>query len=175
MQALRLVGVVPEERWPYNPALLDEEPQPFHYVLAGNYKAKTYYRLDPPGVSRDALLVRVRTNLAAQLPSMFGFFAFPSIAIATFTGAVPYPARGERPNLSHALVAVGYDDAKEIRNPIDGISRRGALCVRNSWGPAWGEAGYGWLPYDYVLNGLTSDWWSLVDAEFVDAGQFGLR
>jgi C1A family cysteine protease len=175
MQALRIFGDVPEERWPYVPALLDVEPQTFHYGFAGNYKAKAYYRLDVAGAGRAALLARVRTNLAAQLPSMFGLFAFPSIAIATSTGAVPYPARGERPSLSHALVAVGYDDAKKIRNPIDGVTRRGALRVRNSWGTQWGEAGYGWLPYDYILNGLTSDWWSLVEADFVDVGQFGFR
>jgi len=175
MQALRLFGVVPEERWPYDTTLLDREPQTFHYVFAGNYKAKVYYRLDAPGIGRDALLARVRTNLAAQLPSMFGLFLFPSIAFASSTGSVPYPARGERPNLSHALVAVGYDDQKEIRNPIDGAATRGALRVRNSWGPMWGEGGYGWLPYEYLISGLTSDWWSLVEADFVDTGQFGFR
>ena len=175
MQALRLFGITPEERWPYIAANVDLEPQTFHYVFASNYKAKTYYRLDAGGTARDALLTRVRTNLAAQLPSMFGLFMFPSLAFAMTTGDVPLPARGERPDLSHALVAVGYDDEREIRNPIDGNVSRGALRVRNSWGPHWGDGGYGWLPYAYVLSGLTSDWWSLAEADFVDTGQFGLR
>jgi C1A family cysteine protease len=153
---------------------VDREPLPFHYVFASNYKAKTYYRIDPPGVSREALLARVRTNLAAQLPSMFGVFMFASARFGQTTGDVPLPARGERPELSHALVTVGYDDAKEIRNPIDGQVSRGALRVRNSWGAQWGDAGYGWLPYEYVRAGLTSDWWSLIEADFVDTGQFGL-
>jgi C1A family cysteine protease len=112
-------------------------------------------------------------NLSGALPSMFGFFTFPSLAFGMQTGAIPLPARGERPQLSHALVAVGYDDAREIRNPIDGRTSRGALRVRNSWGPLWGDVGYGWLPYDYVIQGLTSDWWSLVESDFVDTGQFG--
>ncbi|AMY09266.1 Papain family cysteine protease [Luteitalea pratensis] len=175
MHALRLFGVLPEQRWPYDPALVDVEPDTFHYLFAANYKAKAYYRLDTSGVDGEALLARLRTNLAAQLPAMFGLFAFPSLAFAAATGAVPYPARGERPTLSHALVAVGYDDGKEVRNPIDGVTRRGALRVRNSWGPQWGEAGYGWLPYAYILNGLTSDWWSVVEADFVDEGQFGFQ
>jgi C1A family cysteine protease len=34
--------------------------------------------------------------------------------------------------------------------------------IRNSWGTGWGIAGYGWLPYDYVLKGLATDWWSLI-------------
>jgi C1A family cysteine protease len=174
MQALRLFGIAPEERWPYVPANIDLEPLQFHYVFAANYKAKTYYRLDTPGVAREELLARIKTNLAAQLPSMFGLFTFPSAAFAMTTGALPLPARGERPELSHALVAVGYDDARAIRNAIDGNVARGALRIRNSWGPQWGDGGYGWLPYAYVLSGLTSDWWSLVEADFVDTGQFGL-
>ena len=155
MQALRLFGIAPDERWPYIVTNVDAEPLPFHYVFAANYKAKTYYRLDQAGMTRDELVARIRTNLAAQLPSMFGLFTFPSAALAMTTGALPLPARGERPDLSHALVAVGYDDEKEVRNPIDGNVSRGALRVRNSWGPQWGDAGYGWLPYAYVLSGLT--------------------
>jgi C1A family cysteine protease len=175
MQALRLFGVTPEDRWPSVAQNLDLEPLPFHYAIAANYKAKTYYRLDRPGLARNALLDRVRTNLAAQLPSMFGLFTFPSLALAMQTGDVPLPSRGERPELSHALVAVGYDDDFEIRNPIDAGVTRGALRIRNSWGPSWGDTGYGWLPYAYLLAGLTSDWWSLVEADFVDSGQFGVQ
>lgn len=175
MQALRLFGAVPEPIWPSQPLRLDAEPQAFHYAYAANYKAKVYYRLDEPGMDADSLLARVRTNLAAQLPSMFGFFLFPSLALAGPDGGIPRPSRAERPTGSHALVAVGYDDAKAIRNGIDGRTTLGALRVRNSWGPAWGEGGYGWLPYEFVTSGLTSDWWSLIEAEFVDTGQFGLR
>jgi C1A family cysteine protease len=175
MQALRLFGAVPEQVWPSQPLNVDAEPQAFHYAFASNYKAKVYYRLDEPGLAAKALVERVRTNLAAQLPSMFGFFVFPSIVLAGPDGAIPYPSRGERPTESHALVAVGYDDAKTIRNPIDGRVTTGALRIRNSWGLAWGEGGYGWFPYEGILGGLTSDWWSLIEAEFVDTGQFGLR
>jgi C1A family cysteine protease len=175
MQALRLFGAVPEPVWPSQPVSLDVEPQAFHYAYASNYKAKVYYRLDEPGMPAAALLARVRTNLAAQLPSMFGLVVFPSIVLAGPDGAIAPPARGERPAECHALVAAGYDDAKTIRNPIDGRTTTGALRVRNSWGAAWGDGGYGWLPYEFVLDGLTSDWWSLIDAEFVDTGQFGIR
>ena len=175
MQALRLFGAVPESVWPSQPLNVDAEPQAYHYAFASNYKAKVYYRLDEPGLAAAALLERVRTNLAAQLPSMFGFFVFPSIVLVGPDGAIPYPSRGETPSESHALVAVGYDDARSIRNPIDGRTTIGALRVRNSWGAAWGEGGYGWFPYEGILGGLTSDWWSLIEAEFVDTGQFGLR
>jgi C1A family cysteine protease len=36
-----------------------------------------------------------------------------------------------------------------------------------------GEKGYGYLPYDFVLEGLAEDWWTLIDQGWVDTGQFG--
>ena len=30
------------------------------------------------------------------------------------------------------------------------------------------------LPYDYVLKGLASDWWSLIKLEWLESGKFGL-
>lgn len=35
------------------------------------------------------------------------------------------------------------------------------------------NSGYGWLPYQYVLNGLAEDWWTLIKQSWVDTGQFG--
>ena len=72
----------------------------------------------------------------------------------------------------HAVVAVGYDDKKEIRNKYADRPTTGALLIRNSWGKDWGEAGYGWLPYDYVKNGLAEDFWSVLKKEWVDTGEF---
>ncbi len=47
------------------------------------------------------------------------------------------PAADEKPEHErrHAVVAVGH-------GMVDG---QRAILVRNSWGPTWGDAGYGWL------------------------------
>ena len=98
---------------------------------------------------------------------MFGFSVYSSMpAIGEGKGEIPYPRPGDRLEGGHAVVAIGYDDGKTIGK------EKGALRIRNSWGTAWGDAGYGWLPYAYVENGLAVDFWSLVEAGFVDTELF---
>ncbi|MDD5319378.1 MAG: hypothetical protein PHD43_01965 [Methylococcales bacterium] len=41
-------------------------------------------------------------------------------------------------------------------------------------GAELGDKGYGWLPYEYVLQGQADDWWTLLKHEYVDTKQFGL-
>jgi len=174
MYALTLFGVPPEEYYPYNIADFDKEPSAFCYAFGQSYQAISYYRLDPPGTTRSNLLTQIKTYLANGLPSMFGFTVYSSISQGNTTGKIPYPTRGERVLGGHAIDAVGYDDNLKIKNTNPGgPETTGALLIRNSWGTGWGSAGYGWLPYKYVLDGLATDWWSLIKSEWVDTGQFG--
>ena len=172
MGAMVLFGVPPEEYWAYVIADFDEEPTAFCYAFAQNYQALQYFRLDPPGISRTLLLERIKALLAAGLPSMFGFTVFSSYSQASNNGRIPFPCNGERILGGHAIVAVGYDDNLEITNRNCGLKTKGALLFQNSWGTAWGDNGYGLLPYDYVLRGLAIDWWTLLKSEWVDTGKF---
>lgn len=47
----------------------------------------------------------------------------------------PAPGEQPEPDRRHAVVAVGHGKVEDQR----------AVLVRNSWGPNWGDAGYGWL------------------------------
>ena len=177
MGALALFGTPPERYWPYTDVHpdFDKEPSAFCYAFAQNYQAIHYYRLDPPGTSPAALLNVIKTWLAAGLPSMFGFTVYSSYTQAGSTGKIPFPVSGEQIVGGHAVAAVGYDDAMPIENAKPGAPGTvGALLIRNSWGTGWGEAGYGWLPYEYVLHGLAVDWWSLLKSEWIDTGNFGI-
>lgn len=158
------------------------EPTAFCYALAANYEAVTYYRLDPRdadgscALSGAELLASVKTHLVASLPASLGFPVHQgAFQQALATGRFPYPAADDPPFFNHAVLAVGYDDAMKIENAQPGgPTTTGALLIRNSWSTEWGEDGYGWLPYQYVLEGVTSDYWTLTSAAWTDTGQFQL-
>jgi C1A family cysteine protease len=176
MGAMVLFGAPPEEYWPYtdkNPDF-DDEPPAFCYAFAQNYQATRYVRLDPPGIAKDTLLSRIKLYLASGLPSMFGFAVYGSISQATRTngGKIPFVCPREDQHGGHAIVAIGYDDKMKIKNTICGTETTGALLIRNSWGTTWGDRGYGWLPYEYVLKGGAVDFWVLLRQEWVDTDQF---
>jgi C1A family cysteine protease len=174
MQAMVLFGAPPESYWPYRIQDFDTEPTAFSYSFGQRYRALQYYRLDPPDTSVDELLARIKTNVAAKLPPMFGFTVFSSYVQASDDGAFPFPTPGESTVGGHAVVVVGYDDAKSIQNQNGGPATTGAFRIRNSWGTGWGTGGYGWLPYEYVTRGLAVDWWSLIKSSWVDTKVFGL-
>lgn len=176
MGALTLCGVPPEKYWPYVEADFDKSPSAFVYAVADNYQSLKYFCHDPQtaNVPPAAVLASVKTYLAAGIPSMFGFFGFNSFDKTSVPGGIPYPCPNEQSQWGHAIVAVGYDDAKKITNTQCNKTTTGALLIRNSWGTGWGEQGYGWLPYDYVLNRLAVDFWSLLAMEWLETKQFGL-
>lgn len=175
MRAMTLFGVCPDEYWPYDEAKFDEEPTPFCYSFAQNYQALKYFRLDSAGISLFTLLSQIKVVLTAGFPCMFGFTLYSSVYDdANYKkGHIPYPTNLDKVEGGHAVVAVGYHDRKVIEN-ADGEECRGALLIRNSWGTKWGQGGYGWLPYKYILNGLTADWWSLIKSEWLETGSFGI-
>ena len=175
MGALILCGVPDEKFWPYKVADFDKEPGSFVYSLADDFRSLKYFCHDPlsNNITGTEVLASVKKYISAGIPSMFGFWGFPSFENTNITGGIPYPCKGEQAEWGHAIIAVGYDDNKKIKNTKCNLETKGALLIRNSWGKEWGESGYGWLPYEYVLNKLATDFWSLLEMSWVDTGQFG--
>jgi C1A family cysteine protease len=193
MGVLKMIGVPPEKYWPY-PRLkknaagqfptddpkLHVEPPAFCYALAADYEAVTYYRLDTRDrkgqltITPQELLNQVRLHLAHGIPTTLGVPLYLKGVRSSWTttkGVLPYPGRNEASVGGHAVLAVGYDDAKKIPGAA---ASPGALLVQNSWGEHWGERGFGWIPYAYILKDRARDFWTLTRAEWTDTGAFEL-
>src|SRR2546423_4541719 len=187
MGALKLIGAPPEKFFPYpditDPAAanaFDEEPSAFLYALAADYQAVTYYRLDTrdesgnPTLKPAELLQMIKRHLAANIPTTIGFPLYADIIKGSMVnGELPYPPDGDTKLGSHAVTVVGYDDDKTFASASD-KNEKGALLILNSWGEKWGEKGFGWLSYKYLLENACSDAWTLLRTEWTDCGEFQL-
>ena len=173
MKALAMFGVPPEDYWSYEQTRLYEEPPAFVYALASQYKALKYYRIDVKDVSREVVLEQIKANLAASRPLMFAAILHHGcFQQAIQTGKFPIPSNSDTSYDGHTMAAVGYDDTIKIQNTDSPeIETIGALLIKNSW-ENWGDEGYGWIPYEYVLRHLSYDWWTISKQDWLDTGKF---
>lgn len=157
LKAMADKGFPFEDTWPYSDDTTGTNPpfiaNPPHAVwgIAWHHRITKY-----EAVQQD--LAHLKAAIAADNPVVFGFFVYESFETdhVAKTGIVPMPAG--YPNITeqclggHCVVLVGYDDSKQM------------FICRNSWGTAWGDGGYFYMPYQYVLDpNLSSDFWA-VDA-----------
>jgi C1A family cysteine protease len=136
-------GYCPETEWPYDISKFADQPPAACYQDAKKYKAINYQRVIH-------LVSQMKGCLAAGNPFVAGFSVYESIRSPQVdqTGDIPLPKLGEALLGGHAILIIGYDDARQV------------FVLRNSWGTDWGRSGYGTLPYDYLGNFfLASDFW----------------
>jgi C1A family cysteine protease len=93
MKAMVAFGVCPEQYWLYDEDKYDEEPTPFCYSFAENYKTLKYFRLDYASISRYTLLAQVKVLLASEIPVYLGsHFTTRSTMNSMYRGGIfPYP------------------------------------------------------------------------------------
>src|SRR5579859_755060 len=145
IKAVAKQGDCPETSWPYEPAKVSAEPTPPCYQVAVKYRDLSYQ-----AVQQD--LGHMKACLAAGQPFVLAIHVYSGSETpeARKTSTFPTPKAGEQQIGTHAVMAVGYDDAARH------------LIIRNSWGPDWGLAGYFYLPYDYAADArYAGDLWTL--------------
>lgn len=146
IKSLAKFGYPSESLEPYKIKDFNEKPSSKSYRAAVREKIKRYER-----VERN--LHHFRRLLHQGFPISFGFTVYESIYSdrVTRTGLVPVPKKKEKCDGGHAVLCVGYDDERE------------AVIFRNSWGKGWGRDGYGFLPYEYILDAnLSDDFWVII-------------
>ncbi len=147
MTTLETVGVPHESNWWYNPAKFAVKPN--KKVVDD---ASKHIMLNGLSIQQD--LNHMRACLAEGFPFMFGFTvyeSFESDAMAK-NGIMTMPVRGEKILGGHAVLAVGYDDSKNL------------FKVRNSWGVDWADKGYFYMPYEFIgSNNFADDFWTCHD------------
>jgi len=155
IKSLGTYGVCNQSLWPYDDTMADQKtdlwpkgakpaqkPSQEAYEDAAKHKAVEYYRIEHD-------LDLLKGCLAEGYPFVFGFFIYKTFWDSVDTGVIPMPKKGEkhdnheadpRSPPGHAVVAVGYDDAKKT------------FILQNSWGAKVGDKGYFYMPYDYLTS-----------------------
>lgn len=180
MEAVVRFGVPPSEKWPYTNENFSKEPQWKANGYADDYAPIRYFRLDAGiNTTPQQIVERMKLYLAKGLVMDFGFTCYESIDYdhVDMTGEIPYPSENENVVGGHAVLAVGYDDDKEITHPMSQKTTKGAFLFKNSWSQRWAtantiQAGYGWMPYEYFLQGQADDVWTIISQRIVDDGKF---
>jgi hypothetical protein len=124
----------------------------------------TNYIAQPSAAARDAAkryriarweqiapnnLLAIKAQLAQDNPVVIGIMVdhtFQNVGTGVWRNWTNMPVGG------HAMVIVGYDDAKA------------AFKVINSWGTNWGDGGFGWIDYGHFVR-VANEAYILFDAK----------
>lgn len=143
VKSVNELGVCFEDTWPYIIEKFAIKPTVEAYTEALQHRSVKYHRVSQ--TEQD-----IKHALFSGYPVIFGFAVYESIRNASVakSGIVPYPAKHEQQLGGHAIILTGWNDKNRL------------FQFQNSWGTGWGDSGFGYLPYKYVLNSeLADDFW----------------
>jgi C1A family cysteine protease len=134
-------GICLESEFPYDITKFTDVPPAEAFTSALNHRISTFHRLATLDQIKQCLALTTQPVLIGI--NVYESFETPEVAK---TGIVPMPKPGEQLLGGHDVAIFGYDDAKQC------------FKVLNSWGEAWGDKGFFYLPYAY-LTSEAFDYW----------------
>ena len=148
LKAMKKYGLCTEALWPYHEQKFSLKPFSSCYQEGLGNSIANYARLKQN-------IDQFRSCLKADYPFTVLFEVYSSFLRLenNTTGLMPVPTedeiRQEDPSL-HTVLAVGYDDDTQC------------ITILNSWGSHFGNDGYFYMPYEYILNKKRAfDFWKI--------------
>ncbi|MCP5493924.1 MAG: C1 family peptidase [Leptospiraceae bacterium] len=136
IKGLEEFGACSEATWPYDIENVNEEPSEEAYEEASEFLVEDFSYVPTN-------LDIWKHCLAEGNPIIFGTLTFQTFSSHRKRGLVPMPTKQDairNKHGRHIMLCVGYSDNEEV------------FIVRNSWGKDWGDGGYCYIPYDYLMN-----------------------
>lgn len=145
MGVLNQFGCCPDPDFPYDITKFTNPPTMQAEMDATTFKVDEYHRV--------MSFLELQQALAIGKPVVIGILVYDSFESydVSLSGYVSTVDEMKENFLGgHALLATGF-------KTVDGITY---VIVRNSWGSAWGDKGYCYIPQSYWDNGLVTDMWT---------------
>jgi len=150
INALIRYGVCSESNWPYIIPKFAIKPTNVSYTEGLKHQVISASRVLQT-------LDSLKGCLISGKPFVVGIYVYESFMSNTVsrTGNVPLPNVNTEQLLGgHAIICIGYNDTRKV------------WIMKNSWGPNWGDNGYFYLPFSYLLNtSLSGDVWKINQVE----------
>jgi C1A family cysteine protease len=150
--AMHHVGICPEKDDPYDITKFTNIPTQQDYKDAAKFISGSYHRLmnlsDMKNTLNDGFVFQLGFNVYSSFENSdpgtiatTGIMTMPNLATEQLLGG-------------HAVCVFGYDDTFIF----PGTKMKGALLIRNSWGPSWGASGNFYMPYPYLDQYVSECW-----------------
>jgi C1A family cysteine protease len=128
LNLLRDVGALPIEEFAFDGGWCGRQPTAAELERAKRFRIKSWAAFDAMALDK------VKQQLARGVPVIFGMHWTRKLGGVRGDAVVD---EDDIPGEGHAMVVVGYDDAKR------------AFLIQNSFGQSWGNKGYGRFGYDF--------------------------
>ena len=135
LNLIRDVGALPIEEFAFDGAWCGRLPRAPELDRAKGFQIKGWSAFDATSLDK------VKEQLARGAPVIFAMRVTSKMKAMRGDAVLE---EDDFPGQGHAMIAIGYDDAKN------------AFLIQNSWGQSWATKGYGWFGYEFWKRNVSA-------------------